>query len=219
MIGMQSSDKLRVVKGRPPRTIHEGTGGKVRLIKSKPVTKQPRQLQIPAGHNRLIESQGAKTLAQLFPHDIFPIGMTWPDDFDPAPAYIKAFKVHRGERAVLNSINWNSVIELLKIQCTVDEVYAITGSNSPDFERRCPVLFGMTWSEFRGNHQTHGKASLRRKMIEKAMSGEGDTPMLKHLSAHYLGMTAQSESDTVIPPTNITINFADLKKLQKEANA
>lgn len=219
MTGTLSNARQQAVKGRPPRKIHAETGGKVRLVKPKVPKVMPRQRQIPAAHNPLTAVSGAGALAQLFPHDIFPLGMTWPADFNPAPAYIKHFKVHRGERAVTNCINWNSVIELCKIQCTVDEIYAVTGSNQPDFDRRCPVIFGMTWVEFRNTHQTDGKASLRRKMIEKAMAGDGDTPMLKHLSAHYLGMTAQSEAETSLQATNIVINFADLKKLKGAHNA
>ena len=198
----------------PPGTRQQDVAPNLRPLSTKQRPLHVDELTTVAGQ------EGRAALALLFPNDIIPHDYRFAPGFNPVPKYVEQYKVKGGARE-LNpaSINWNSVAELCKIQCNLEEITAVIGLPVAELNRRCQVIFGMTWVEFRNTHQTDGKASLRRKMIEKAMTGDGDTPMLKHLSAHYLGMTAQSEAETSLQATNIVINFADLKRLKGAHNA
>jgi hypothetical protein len=192
-------------------------------VKSKDVAnnkRPPSPKQRPLRADDLTEFKGQETrrdIAMMYPNDILPHDYVKPEDHDPIETYAEITRSNGGKiDKNPASVNWRSLAELCKIQCTRDEIFAIIGMHEIELNNRCHVIYGMSWIEFRTKHQTDGKASLRRKMIEKAYANDGDTPMLKHLSAHYLGMTAQSESEATQPPTNIIINFADLKRMKKD---
>ena len=194
----------------PPGTRQQDVAPNLRPLSTKQRPLHVDELTTVAGQ------EGRAALALLFPNDIIPHDYCFAPGFNPVPKYIEVYKVKGGARE-LNpaSINWNSVAELCKIQCNLEEITAVIGLPIAELNRRCQVIYGLSWSDYRILHQTDGKTSIRRKMIEKAMAGDGDTPMLKHLSAHYLGMTAQSEAETSLQATNIVINFADLKRMKE----
>ena len=197
-------------RDRSKSTFDQKAAVRKSMAKKRPVSKKI----LPLDKSALTAVNGATALIKLFPNDILPINHVFPSDYNPLVRFTAVYpsKCPPYQRS---HINWNSLIEMCKIQCTMPEIEAITGVCNEELDRRCRVIFDMSYADFRAIHQSDGKMSLRRKMVEKAMAGEGDTQMLKHLSAHYLGMTAKSEEESSVT-TNITISFADLKKMGKE---
>lgn len=76
-------------------------------------------------------------------------------------------------------IDERQIFELAKIHCTVEEISAVIGCHKDTIYAR--------FSDALQRGHNAGQMSLKRKMHEKALSGNGDTSMLIWLSKQRLG--------------------------------
>lgn len=95
-------------------------------------------------------------------------------------------------------IDFEKLKELCGIMCTMREVASIFNCSEDTIERRIKEKYDMGWKEYYGMHKGDGQASLRRKQMEVAMSG--NPTLLVWLGKQYLEQSDKSESKT----TNIT---------------
>ena len=69
------------------------------------------------------------------------------------------------------TIDWKLAEGLCKIHCSADECAAVLHVDTRTLQRRCKIDNHETWEAFRERHMSEGKASLRRKQIEVALTG------------------------------------------------
>lgn len=95
-------------------------------------------------------------------------------------------------------IDWLDFEKLCGMQCTAIEIAAWFHVSVDTVERRVKEQYGTTFAEVFAEKSFKGKASLRRKMYELAMTG--DRVMLIWLSKQYLGFSEKMEqkSDTTV---------------------
>lgn len=88
-------------------------------------------------------------------------------------------------------IDWQDVVFLCSIHCTLEEVAAKYSMGASAFRERVEKEYGMGWTEFYEQHQAGGKVSLRRLMWEQAE--KGNITMQIWLSKNVLGYTDRLE--------------------------
>lgn len=109
--------------------------------------------------------------------------------------------------------------KLCGIFCTREEIASIMGVSKPTLTKRIAEYFPdtPTWEEAFKYYSAMGKASLRRKQFEMAMSG--DRTLLIFLGKNYLG---QSDNGAVtereVKPTAKITTFTSSAKFAKAAN-
>ena len=85
-----------------------------------------------------------------------------------------------------SEIDYDLLESLLLIHCSQEECASVFGISIDTLNTRCKEQYNKTFSEHSKQYRNIGKVSLRRKQIRKALRGDGDTQMLKHLGKHYL---------------------------------
>lgn len=107
---------------------------------------------------------------------------------------------------------------LCAIFCTKSEVCSILGLDPKTLNRLISEHFPEmpTWEEAFGHFSGEGRATLRRKMFELAMSG--DKAALIFMAKNYLGMSDNGLVDKpAAKPVNVTTMVGNSKWAQRRA--
>ena len=88
-------------------------------------------------------------------------------------------------------LNWKTLIQCAKIQCTKEEAAAVCEVSADTIDRRLEAE-GTNWTEFFAEHSAGGKASLRRGLFKSALE-EGNVTAQIWLSKQHLGMKDRTE--------------------------
>ncbi len=88
-------------------------------------------------------------------------------------------------------IDWVMFDKLCGIQCTLLEIAAMFDCSDDTIENKVKEKYGVTFSEYFALKRGTGKASLRRRQYELAMSG--NPTMLIWLGKQYLGQVDKQE--------------------------
>ena len=87
------------------------------------------------------------------------------------------------------------IAKLSQIGCTQEEIGSIVGISARTLQRR--------YAELLEENKNKGKASLRKKMWEKAM--KGDPKLQIWLSKQYLGMKDRTVTENIVEPLPLII--------------
>ena len=90
-------------------------------------------------------------------------------------------------------IDWEMVRNLLRIQCTGEEIAGVMGVSYDTLERACKRDQKMKFAEYSGQKRSEGKASLRRSQWKAATENLNPT-MLVWLGKQMLGQRDQVET-------------------------
>lgn len=112
------------------------------------------------------------------------------------------------------AIDWGTLDKLCAIQCTQEEIAAITDTSVDTYDRACKREHKLSFAEYMKNKSAAGKMSLRRQQYQAAESG--NVTMQIWLGKQYLG-----QSDKTQVESNITVNPLQelVKKLGGEAES
>ena len=87
------------------------------------------------------------------------------------------------------------IARLSQIGCTQEEIGSVVGISARTLQRR--------YAELLEENKNKGKASLRKKMWEKAM--KGDPKLQIWLSKQYLGMKDRTVTENIVEPLPLII--------------
>ncbi len=115
--------------------------------------------------------------------------MAKPPSKKPAPAK-KAPPKKTGPKGptkdVLDEKTFKHLIEMIKIQCTRDEICNILGMSDTTLNRRLKARGEQNFEALYEKHSSEGKMSLRRLQLKQAKTS---VAMSMHLGKHQLGQT------------------------------
>lgn len=100
-------------------------------------------------------------------------------------------------------LDWETIKELCLIHCTHEEIGHIVKCDPDTLDSACKRANGMGFSQYYAIHSANGKASLRRRMYQKAV--QGDVMMSIWLAKNYLKMSDKQEIKT---ETQVTITIS-----------
>ena len=86
---------------------------------------------------------------------------------------------------------------LASIGCTIEECASVMGVSARTLRRN--------YAEIIDQNREKGKASLRKKMFDKAIKKD-NTPMQIWLSKNYLGMKDRTQTETINEPLPLIID-------------
>ena len=118
-----------------------------------------------------------------------------------------------GERGPkLTEVNWELCVNLLRIQCTGEEIAGAMGMSYDTLERACKRDLNMKFAEYSELKRAEGRASLRRAQWKAAQ--DGNPTMLVWLGKQMLGQRDKQDfdlttSDGSMRPTIVIIKGAD----------
>lgn len=92
-------------------------------------------------------------------------------------------------------INWGEVDRFLQAGSTGVEIAAYFGIHPKTFYDRCLHDNKVNFTEYSQEKKTSGLALLRAAQFRKAVSGKGDSQMLKWLGIHMLGQKETNLND------------------------
>jgi len=95
----------------------------------------------------------------------------------------------------IKEIDEDVIAKLSQIGCTQEEIGSIVGISARTLQRR--------YAELLEENKNKGKASLRKKMWEKAM--KGDPKLQIWLSKQYLGMKDRTVTESIVEPLPLII--------------
>lgn len=90
-------------------------------------------------------------------------------------------------------IDWKLVSNLLRIQCTGEEIAGAVGCSYDTLERACKREQEMSFAEYSEQKRAEGRASLRRNQWKAAEAG--NPTMLVWLGKQMLGQTDVMRTD------------------------
>jgi hypothetical protein len=113
----------------------------------------------------------------------------------------------------LTQVNWELCANLLRIQCTGEEIAGAMGMSYDTLERACKRDNDMKFAEYSELKRAEGKASLRRAQWKAAQ--DGNPTMLVWLGKQMLGQTDRNHldhtsSDGSMTPTAIVFQSPEL---------
>lgn len=94
-------------------------------------------------------------------------------------------------RKVLTDEDWDKLINMIRIQCTQEEICGIFGMDHKTLNRIIKERGGEGFSQLYKRHQDEGKASLRRAQWKAAQ--DGNPTMLIWLGKQMLGQKDKVE--------------------------
>ena len=94
-------------------------------------------------------------------------------------------------------INIKSVAKLAQMGCTQEEIGSVLGISARTLQRNYADII---WA-----NREKGKASLRKKMWDKAIK-QDSTAMMMWLSKNYLGMKDRSVTENITEPLPLIID-------------
>jgi len=95
----------------------------------------------------------------------------------------------------IKEVDEDIIANLSQIGCTQEEIGSIVGISARTLQRR--------YAELLEENKNKGKASLRKKMWEKAM--KGDPKLQIWLSKQYLGMKDRTVTENIVEPLPLII--------------
>lgn len=93
----------------------------------------------------------------------------------------------------LTEVNWDLCTNLLRIQCTGEEIAGAMGMSYDTLERACKRDHNMKFAEYSELKRAEGKASLRRAQWKAAQ--DGNPTMLVWLGKQMLGQRDKVDVD------------------------
>ena len=102
-------------------------------------------------------------------------------------------------------VNWDLVKALCEIQCTLEEIIAVTGVTESTIERACKREHKRTFADFSREKRRGGLISLRRAQWARMRAGS-DT-MLIWLGKQHLGQKDIRVEEIKTEKPNISITF------------
>ena len=108
------------------------------------------------------------------------------------------------------TINWRTVEEYLRAQCTGNEIAGLLGIHKDTLYDRCVEVHGQNFSDYSANFKQKGQAELRAAMFRQSL--EGNTSMQIWLSKNYLGMKDRTENENthvIASPIEVKITRDD----------
>ena len=111
------------------------------------------------------------------------------------------------------TINWLTVTNLCKLQCTRDEIASVLDVSIKTLEKICKKDHHVLLSEYIAHNSGSGRASIRRKQYEVATSGS--VPMLIHLGKAMLGQSESVKHDITSKGKQLGSSM-DLSKLSDD---
>ena len=119
-------------------------------------------------------------------------------------------KVKKKNGPPLKKIDYKTLDKLCNIHCTGEECAAILGIDYDTLNNRLGDDGHVGFSEYFKKKSANGKASLRRKQIEVALSG--NTTMLVWMGKQQLDQKDQRREELVIPDgVTFNMNFGSKK--------
>jgi hypothetical protein len=112
----------------------------------------------------------------------------------------------------LTEVNWDLCQNLLRIQCTGEEIAGAMDISYDTLERACKRDHEMKFADYSDLKRAEGRASLRRAQWKAAQSG--NPTMLIWLGKQMLGQRDKQDfdlttSDGSMRPTTVVIKAAD----------
>jgi len=90
------------------------------------------------------------------------------------------------------------IAKLSQIGCTQEEIGSVVGISARTLQRR--------YADLVAENKNKGKASLRKKMWEKAMKGQGNEKLLIWLSKNELNMVDKVHTTQAVEPLPLIID-------------
>lgn len=112
-------------------------------------------------------------------------------------------------------IDWSLVDEMLRAGSDGVEVAAYYGVHPSTLYGQCESKFKMNFSEYAQEKRSSGKAFLRIAQYKKAVSGKGDSQMLKWLGIHILGQKESYKEDIKDSLMELASVFRDIQKVPR----
>lgn len=107
-------------------------------------------------------------------------------------------------------INYKTLGNLCKLQCTGEECAAVLGIDYDTLGRSLKRDGHVNFAEFNKKHAGHGRMSLRR--LQWKAANAGNVGMLIWLGKQYLGQADKVETalaDEAIAPTRVIVEVVD----------
>jgi len=123
-------------------------------------------------------------------------------------------KKNKGGR-IPKEIDWEAVDELLKIQCTGEEIAVVLKISYDTLERRVKQVHNMSYAEYSAIKRAAGYASLRRAQFKMAQTIPS---MAIWLGKQYLGQSDKIDhltNNEPITDIKVTIVEKSVKNLNK----
>ncbi len=92
----------------------------------------------------------------------------------------------------------NIIAKLSQIGCTQEEIGSCVGISARTLQRR--------YADLVKENKNIGKASLRKKMWDKALKGKGNDKLLIWLSKNELNMRDKIETQSIVEPLPLIID-------------
>ena len=119
---------------------------------------------------------------------------------------VKKKKNDKGTGRDLIDVDWEEVAELCKIQCTQEEISAVTNISVDTLDRASKRENDCSFAEFYQQKKLGGNTSLRRK--QWALATADNATMQIWLGKQYLGQTDKQEITEKDPkPVHIEIIY------------
>jgi hypothetical protein len=106
-------------------------------------------------------------------------------------------------------IDWKDVEGMCFIQCTREEIYAITGHDEKTFKVNCLRVHGIEFSEYYKQKRENGKKSLRRAQWEKAVKDKNPALLI------WMGKQSLGQSDDPAPDEAPPENYQRPETMKK----
>lgn len=90
------------------------------------------------------------------------------------------------------------IAKLSQIGCTQEEIGSVVGISARTLQRR--------YADLVAENKNKGKASLRKKLWQKAMSGQGNEKLLIWLSKNELNMVDKVHTTQAVEPLPLIID-------------
>lgn len=108
-------------------------------------------------------------------------------------------------RKVMNDSDWEKLVNMIRIQCTQEEVCGIFGMDHKTLDRIIKERGEGGFSHLYKKHQDEGKASLRRAQWKAAQ--EGNATMLVWLGKQVLGQRDKSDVSANVQVSSVEMTF------------
>jgi hypothetical protein len=120
--------------------------------------------------------------------------MIMKNDNNKADNTIKPQSIGRPKK----ELDENIIAKLSQIGCTQEEIGAVVGISARTLQRR--------YADLVAKNKSIGKSSLRKKLWEKAMRGQGNDKLLIWLSKNELNMVDKVHTTQSVEPLPLIID-------------
>ena len=116
------------------------------------------------------------------------------NDKNKADDIIKTQSIGRPKKELDEEV----IARLSQIGCTQEEIGSVVGISARTLQRR--------YADLVAKNKSIGKSSLRKKLWEKAMRGQGNDKLLIWLSKNELGMVDKIHTTSTVEPLPLIID-------------